>query len=369
MHLYNLEINRIAIHQIYQRESSGDKKTPKKGSQLILFGESALETFRQRVVEALGLNSKAVNMVIESEDAKRVPSLVNQLDNVDDDTFLDISYEIADNLAEAQKKKRLPGGIVVVFEGTFGSQANKTLIGIMKAEIYSAYQKVEDEKTHEISLDYIEEALLTPSTRLFKTAGFTKAKSQHAAQNQSEDEDLNAVWEVYVSDYQINKADGKAAAKYFYADFLGCGYPKSKARTTKQFYDATCQFIDSLDCSPTEKNDYRNALVTYLKVENNETVSGADFSSRYFKDSETQDKYAIHLRENKLPSTSFIKDNEYILSKLRYRKLSFSKNIKITAPSETFKDLVTIETISKDPDGEPVNWTRILIKDKIVTQE
>ncbi|WP_432729937.1 hypothetical protein [Klebsiella oxytoca] len=36
-----------------------------------------------------------------------------------------------------------------------------------------------------------------------------------------------------ISDYQISKADGKAAAQYFYQHFLGCGYPETSARTTK----------------------------------------------------------------------------------------------------------------------------------------
>ena len=51
------------------------------------------------------------------------------------------------------------------------------------------------------------------------------------------------------------------------------------------------------------------------------------------------------------------------------RKLSFSKNVKLSAPSDVFRDLVEIETIHHDDDGNEVNWTKIIVKDNIVTQE
>lgn len=84
-----------------------------------------------------------------------------------------------------------------------------------------------------------------------------------------------------ISDYQINKTEGKAADQYFYSDFLGCGYPQISARTTKQFYDSTISFIETLKVSEAKRNDIINALTTYLKVDTSSTISASEFAEKY----------------------------------------------------------------------------------------
>ena len=59
----------------------------------------------------------------------------------------------------------------MIFTGKQGFPAKKFL-GVIKAEIYNGYAKIVDEKTNKISLDFIEELLLTPSSKLYKTIAF-----------------------------------------------------------------------------------------------------------------------------------------------------------------------------------------------------
>lgn len=173
-----------------------------------------------------------------------------------------------------------------------------------------------------------------------------------------------------VSDSQISKAGGKAAAKYFYADFLGCGYPQTSARTTKQFYDETKKFITALNVSESKKSDYINSLTAYLKVGISSSIGTAEFGGTYFE-ADVQDAFSEHMENAGIPTTSFTKDIEHISSNLKFRKVSFSKNVKISAPSESFNDLITLTTIDgdKDESGVAAEWTQVIIKDKIVTQE
>lgn len=208
--------------------------------------------------------------------------------------------------------------------------------------------------------------LLTPATKLYKTAGFFEASS-----SDPESEDLNSKWSVMISDSQISQTDGKVAAQYFYSRFLGCGYPKTSARTTKDFYDATCAFIKKMDIDPVQRNDLLNALVTYLKVEKTPTVSVSDFASRFLADIDVQDDFSTYMEKQGVPSTDFTKDITHIESSLSYRKISFGGNIKIVAPSEAFKKLVTIEPIQGEPDqhGGYSEWTKIIVKDKVLQQE
>lgn len=364
MQLLNLNIDKIIIHQVYQRDVEGHKVTPMQSHEYTNFSATAMETFKQRVIEALGESSKAVEMEITNQDMEDLPTLVERSIDEDGVTFAVSSYDFAVKLTNSQHTKGIPGGIVVVFTGTQGHPAKK-FIGIIKAETHSAYEKEVDDVTGEISLKYVEEVLLTPSSKLYKTAGFFEKANYDSTYS-----DLNDKWVVMVSDSQISKAGGKAAAKYFYADFLGCGYPQTSARTTKQFYDEAKDFIKALDVEEHEKSDYLNALTTYLKVDTSSTISSSDFASKYF-DQDTQDSFTEHMEDAGLPTASFTKDVEHIAGNLKFRKVSFSKNVKISAPSDSFKNLITMSTIEGDADesGTPAEWTQVIIKDKIVKQE
>jgi hypothetical protein len=364
MLLHQLSVDRIIIHQIYQRDHDGNKINPLQSHEYTIFGHDAMQTFETRIISALGHDSKAVPMEIVNQELGYLPSLVDHLIDQERESFAVSSYDIANKLADAQQTRNIPGGIVVVFSGKQGLPQKKFL-GIIKAEVHSGYQKEVAPETNEISLKFVEELLLTPGTRLYKTAGFFEKDNYDEDSN-----NLNDKWAVMVSDYQINKAEGKAAAKYFYSDFLGCGYPRTSARITKQFYESTKSFIANLNVSQTVKSDILNALTTYLKVEASSAISASEFAERYF-DTDAQDAFTNHIEKAGLPSTAFTKDIEHIKSMLKVRKVRFNTNIKIIGPSEAFKELVNIESMEGDPDdsGATPEWTKVIIKDRISEQE
>ncbi len=254
MQLANLEIQRVIIHQVNQRDVDGNQVPPIQSHEFTNFDADAMTAFKSRVQEALGEGSKAVQMEIVAHEDSKLPKLIASLiDEKDDKVFAGKSFEVAKKLSDAQQSKGIPGGIVVVFSGTQGASST-AFVGVIKAEIYSAYQKEVNEKTNEISLKFIKEALLTPGSRLYKTAGYFEKKATDSSV------DLNERFVVMVSDYQINKAEGKAAAQYFYSDFLGCGYLQDSARKTKHFYEAATNFIADLDVGPPRRMIFRTRL-------------------------------------------------------------------------------------------------------------
>ncbi len=364
MQLLNLSIDKIIIHQIFPRDGDGNKVKPKQSHEYTKFDKSAMQEFVSRVHDALGAASKAVPMEIVEQDTNTLSNIVNLMMDQDEKTFAVSSYDIAKKLTDAQQRRNIPGGIVVVFAGTQGVSP-KRFLGIIKAEIHSGYEKQINKATNEISLKFVQEILLTPGTRLYKTVGFFEKDSYDPKST-----DLNDKWAVMISDYQISKSDGKAAAEYFYSDFVGSGYPQTSARTTKQFYEASTKFISDLAVTESKKNDLFNALTTYLKVDTSSIASSSDFATKYFE-GDTQDLFTEHMDNSGIPKTAFTKDIEYVESKLKVRKISFSKKIKISAPSNVFKELVSIETIDGDPDesGQPTKWTKVIIKDRITQQE
>ena len=288
MQLVNLKIQRIIIHQVYERNDDGTVREPLQNHQYTLFDKEAMDAFRERVKDALGEGSKAVHMEIVNQSSTGLSALVDTMVNQNDEDFSVSSYDIARKLADAQHRRKIPGGIVVIFQGTSGPD-EKIFMGIIKAGIYNAYQKRINDLTNEISLEYVEDILLTPTSRLYKTAAFFER-----ADAPLESEDLNRKWLVMVSDYQINPTEGKAAAQYFYSTFLGFGYPETSARSTRKFYEATASFIDALDISVEKKGDLLNALTTYIKTDQRAVIDPLEFSKNYL-DIDVRDNYEEHL--------------------------------------------------------------------------
>lgn len=365
MQLLNISVDRIIIHQIHQKDKEGKTIPPTQSHEFTDLEAKAMASFIKRVTDALGEGSRAVQMEIIKQDKNDLPSLVDTMIDQNDEDFIVSSFDIAKKLTDAQRTKNITGGIVVVFTGQQGFPAKKFL-GIIKAEIYNGYAKIVDEITKKISLDFIEELLLTPSSKLYKTVAFFEK-----AENCSPIDDLNDKWVVMISDNQISQADGKAAAQYFYADFAGCGYPQTSARTTKQFYEVTKTFITSLNSTVEEQNDLINALTTYLKVDKSPTIDPSIFASNYFADPKIQDSFKTYLEDNGLPSTAFTKDIEHIKTKLQTRKVVFNNSVKISASPEIFKSDVIIQPYEgeKDATGIPKQWTQIIVKDRINPKE
>ncbi len=77
------------------------------------------------------------------------------------------------------------------------------------------------------------------------------------------------------------------------------------------------------------------------------------------------------MKDAGVPSEAFTKDVEHVANKLKFRSVTTSRKVKISAPAEAFKDLVIVEAFEGDLDesGAPAEWTRVIIKDRILDQE
>ena len=358
MKILNLKVNRIIIHQIFQRGEDNSIE-PISGKELISFDDSAKQAFITRITSAVGEGSKAVLMDIFKKDEFETPSIVRKLSQSDDSEYINLSFTLAKKLQDKQQSRGIPGGIVVVFSGEI--QEKRKLVGIIKADVHSGYEKIQDDTTSDISLKFVEELLLTPSSKLYKVAVFFQ--KSYLDDDSSDNVDN---WEACISDYQINKADGKASAKYFYSEFCGLGYPDTSARKTQHFYEYTKNYIDSLSISEIEKNGLFSAMDVYLRVNQESTINVSDFAKNYFP--QHQDEYENYLKNWGLVEQTFLKDLSHIKSRLKTRKIRFNNQIEFKAPAESFNDKTVSIELEKNDKGE-ADWTKILIKDKIINQE
>src|SRR5262249_48135870 len=136
-------------------------------------------------------------------------------------------------------------------------------------------------------------------------------------------------------------------------------------------FDNTKEFIKKLDVTPETRADLLTSLYTYLKVSLTPTIEVNGFSDSYIPTAAFRDDYREFMIARNFPMSPVSKDISELENVLKLRKVVFNNNIRLSAPPEAFRDLITIETVPKDPVGlgPPSVWTVITVRDEIRDQE
>jgi hypothetical protein len=355
----NLSITRVIIHRVFQRQTDRQIVPPVYGVALTILGAEETTALQDRVLSALGSGSKCMQMAIAQTGDGTALLLARTLVDDDAELFVTNSRRYADLLASAQTRLNIPGGILVVFAGT-ANYPPKRIIGVIKAEPHAGFTF--NDNDGKLALTFLRNLILTPETRLYKIGLFAEVDPDQTA------EGVAAGWEAYVYDDQM-QAKRDNAAQYFYENFLGCNIPVDAARQTKTFFDLTKKFINAIQITEPEKIDLNTSLYTYLKVDQTPTFDRTTFANQYMPP-DMRDAYANYMEHNNFSANVVAKDIADLSSQLRRRNFIFDSDIRLSAPAERFKELVTIEVIDGDPDEEGVvpQWTRITVRDSIRTE-
>lgn len=353
----NIVVGRLIVHEVFRRRDDKQEIPPRYGSQLIQLSMSASDAFNQRVTDALGNNSQCTEMDIHDVSSGSAVECAASLIGIGNIEFIAQSKFFADKLTRSQLSRNLPGGILVVFTGTFGS-ANLPFVGVIKAETQSGFRR--EVVQGNIGLTYLDDLFLTPAAKLYKIGVFIKKEPSSNP--------LPDGWTAFVYDSQRTLANRDGAAQYFYEAFLGCQEPKNSAYLTKTFFENTRDFIKRLSVSSEERADLLTSLYTYLKVDQTPQIQVHTFASTYLPPN-THADYRAHMQRHRFPLNAVTKDVTEIKGALRQRKLVFASNIKLTATPEAFRDLISIEVVpQRDAPGQHSEWTVITIKDRILEQ-
>ena len=329
----NLCIEKVAIHQVFQKNEKNEIVEPKYNDQLTLLDNEGLNVLGQRTILAIGHDSHSIEMQVLNSDEGSTFQIISRMINCDDVEFLTLSKNLALRLAQSQSTRRIPGGIFLVFRGTIGNNMEKC-IGIIKAELHGGFNFLDDDDL--MVVQYLSKLLLTPQQKLYKLAMFIKRPEAETNINDSN------TFKVFVYDQNISRNESGDAAIYFYQTFLGCSVHKSNKKLTKDFLKLTQSFIDGLDIDDEKKVNLSTALHTYLNVEMSNTIQIREFAQRYIDDAEVVDSYINFMKDNDIPDNNIIKDLTGLNRKLDKRRLKFSSNVSIVAPSEKFAQLVRI---------------------------
>lgn len=328
----NLQLDKLIIHEIFQRDVSGPLP-PALNNELSDLDSTSKDELQTRIINAVGNDSHAMKMDIIDSSDNSVFHYISPVfrSEISDETLISISHNVVHKLASAQSSRTIPGGVVVFFNGTIGAD-NRKCVGIIKAEKHSGFSlHIKDDVR---ILQYINDLLLTPQQKLYKIA-FLYSKVAPSDFGGIDDID------VFIFDSNNVKTQGKTAANYFYDGFMGCSFPKTSDILTKEFFYATKEFItQKANISGQDKVDKMSALYTYLKVDTSPTISVAEFAQRYFADADLKDQYTNFMEAKKVPSTTIHKNMEKLT--LRNRKVKFTNEVSLYAPVDKFSENVEI---------------------------
>ncbi|AQM58918.1 nucleoid-associated protein [Clostridium baratii] len=330
------EIEDIVIHEIFKRDKDKNIVQPRYSDELSILDNSGLDTLKVRILNAIGASSNSVEMDISDTSQTSCIKIIDDINSDDTDSltddekeknYIENSKRIAYKLAESQKTIKIPGGIVVVLKGTFNKEKKK-FVCIIKAEIQNGFTR-----NNKNTLEFISELLLTPQQKFYKIAFWYE--------NDKNAKDLKDKYNLLIYDNNMKKSETKDAAIYFYETFLGSTFKKNSKIVTRDFYNETKEFINSLNVSDDEKFDLNMKLYLYVKSDLNTTISVDEFSTENLP-VDLRDLYKNTMKRKSISEIAFTKDTEYLNKKMKKTKINFTNNISITGLTEQIDDQVKV---------------------------
>lgn len=323
-----VKINRIVMHEIIPSPKGQKAATVEYDYSLIEIDDQVEKTLLERLNSALGKESKSFQLEIEQHYNESFYGLANKIKDSNNDDFVEISCSIADLLAASQTKANMPGGFLLIIDCDYFD--TKKLCVVIKAEPQKVITR--NKLDGKSKLDVLNNVFLSPASKLYKIGILVEDNLEMSEPNKR--------FECYLFDEQF-RSDGTPAS-YFYKDFLGFSISKNAKLQTKLFYDKTSDFIQRNINDVQEKANLLKQLNLLFTIDITPIITPKEFSKKYLKDPNKQDKYFADV-VSELPG-SFVKDSTLIDSQLSTKKIKFKDNIRIIGPDKSFDQNVRILT-------------------------
>ena len=350
----NLRVKRIVVHEVFQRNSDKSIRPPVFADALENLSPEAMGAFRLRMTDALSGQSQSIEMQIARHGAGSYLEIAEALIAADDPTFLVASQAIAVKLAEEQRALRIPGGMVIVFDGTVGAAA-VPFVGVIKAETQAGFRR--SQNGARTVVEFLQNIFLTPATRLYKIGMMLFNDTRKAKPDGRS---------AFVFDSNISISNREAAAAYFYEGFLGCALPSDGPYETAKFFDLTKEFVRKSDLDPEKKRDLIDSLYVFVRDEQEPTFTTDQFGDRFLPP-DLRDVYSDFMGGRRFTPNAVVRDTSLMGNRLRRRRLKFGADIDLSASPEALAKKVTLEPVVGE-DGTS-RWTRITVREALTGEQ
>lgn len=189
-------IDRIIAHEIHAKTEDKDAFA-KTNSALLKFKKPEKEILIKRILEALTNTTKTFQLDYEDKSADSVFTLMTKIKKQTDKEFIASSVSLADDLADAHFRTKIPGGYCLIGNGV--TSTNKFFFFVIKAELQEVFN------VHNNELTLIKDVFLSPAKDFYKIGFFLESGSSF-------------IPFMYDDQFSLQKKD---LTEYFYGTFLG----------------------------------------------------------------------------------------------------------------------------------------------------
>lgn len=339
MIIENLRIHRAIVHQFGDIGDSLTSVDQSLSSMPQSLDEELRSELEIKIVQLLSSSSWSHEMVIVESGPNSAYSLLDSLFNLDDQVFTETSKAFARNLHQSHPGSALANSVLVVINGSYGSQ-NAPIAIIVKADKHQALTHSQEGR-----LSLIRDLFLGGSQRLNKIAAFGRTETQSPGAPDD--------WEISLFDGQT-----KGGADYFKVRFLGLGSAPTGARFTELLSKGTNNYLEQSDLPPEEKARIARGIHTEIWDSAQSSLDVESVAERYLP-AEHQDEYINHLHCAGMPAVNFERDTSR-LSRAKAYDLKFSNGVQLRLPWGGIDENLTI-TETEEGDGV---WTTIRFRGK-----
>lgn len=316
--LATLQIQRVIFHDV-PRKIKGEQQTPTLSEVECTMDPGKVALLKSKLTRVLA-SSAAYDLELNPSAESSIPTLVEHATAASQDAtgFVSTSRAMAVALLEHQPGSASPG-LLAVLACVLGGRAAVALLKLEREE--GAQLKLSDhggKKTFE--MDVLGDLVLTDGTKLFKSALFGRIGPKA--------EDIGAL----ACDGQRSYAWSEELAQ-FWIRFLGCKVLEAPRITTKKFFEATLNYINTMVAEDPElKTDLYDTIVSEMKSQK-KFFAPKKFIEDYVPD-DHREPFRQFLEAQHVSLKQFSVDTTEIKSHLKRRSLETAAGIRITVPAE-----------------------------------
>ena len=318
-------IDRIIAHEIHPKTVDKDAFA-KTNSALLKFKKPEKEILIKRILEALTNTTKTFQLDYEDKSTDSVYSLMTKVKKQTDSEFIASSASLAEDLADAHFRTKIPGGYCLVGNGL--TTTNKFFFFVIKAELQEVFN------VHNNELTLIKDVFLSPAKDFYKIGFFLESGSSF-------------IPIMYDDQFSLQKKD---LTEYFYGTFLGLTTDRNDRLKAKNFYEDTKLFIETNIDDVHDRIGLLKALNVLYREDTTGLISAREFSNNYFE-GELKTKFEKKIVEEKYP-LSFIKDISLIENRLELQRISIPLSYTMSIVGST-SELDTLNIID-DPSMQTI---------------
>lgn len=292
--LSGLKVKEVIVHEIPKGRAGEDSPDPLLSATSSPLTLGIRHFFERKIAETAG-HKGCLGVQFDPDTQSSTPQLVEGLLS-GACGLVETSQELAKNLAKIQTAVNSEGLLACV---TFdhGSVAS---VAMMKLENEAGVRLVREHEgeERELRLELIEDLLLTEKTRVFKLAVFLRISSDEI--------------DAHVADRQRSYTDSNAVADFFLKDFLGCEYRLQPTIATRNFLDATQNFLNESVDDDDERLKLAVDLISYLGTDASQ-IGVKDFAAKYM-DAAQATQYFVAMESASVPIDNFVRDIDLVRS-------------------------------------------------------